>query len=769
MKQRWQQLCERTPRWLRAIPGEFLLAFALGLGLCFSRLLGVHGVESALALGLVLPPLAAFGAASALRRSRLAAEQRPKADPGLAAEPVGGSWPLYQTAERAVLLWAVPVAILGLNQLRIRQCEPAIALGFMVLGPLPGVLLAAFCGHAMALLVPRWQRAAAVAVPMLWLLRGLWAFWSTPAIFVFGHFGGFFPGTLYDDDVTLPAALWTFRALTLLWLLVVALGIALAEESGRLKLRRLIRNRRGSAVLLLALAVALFGEMKSPQLGHSSSVAHIDEVLGAQQIGERCIVHVPRELAQDSQRRLLEDCDFRVRRAEGLLGVSQSEKVHAFFYRNTEEKRRLMGAGRTYIAKPWRSEVHLQLGGWPHRVLAHEVVHVVAGNAADGPFRVAGRFGGYFPNPGWIEGIAVAIEWPTVDGLDPHQSVAALRRADRLPPLRQVMSTGFLVLPPRIAYASAGSFVAYAMQRFGAEAVREAHRAADATSLGSWEDLEAGWHEHLDAQQLPDGAQALSELRFARSSIFATTCPHRLAQLRLVLGGDLAAGDTEQAAATCREMLEIEPGAIDARSALVAALAREGDMEAANAELEHLAGAVPPIRDRAQESIADALWQRGEFAEAQAIYEELLSHPQPENEARNREVKLDALRRGGEEAEAIRALLLGDDGRGTNAPEAMFQAQRLSRLRSDGLGPYLQSRQLFFQERHALALELLDEALERGLATERLRREAHRMRGICLYALGRTAEAETQWQALSTDPLLRNEARDWLARIADVP
>jgi len=65
--------------------------------------------------------------------------------------------------------------------------------------------------------------------------------------------------------------------------------------------------------------------------------------------------------------------------------------VRAFFFRDAAEKKRLMGAGDTYIAKPWRKEVYLQMGAYPHPVLGHELAHVVAGSFGRGPFRIAGK------------------------------------------------------------------------------------------------------------------------------------------------------------------------------------------------------------------------------------------------------------------------------------------------------------------------------------------------------------------------------------------
>ncbi|MCU0671699.1 MAG: hypothetical protein MUE69_02785 [Myxococcota bacterium] len=784
-----------THRLARAIP--FLIAGAVGVALTTSRLVGVHGVESALALGLALPLLAAWlGArvgreASELSRSADANGGRdasvgvpvtaPLRAPNTASEAIG------RALGTGVLLLAIPTAILALNQLRVRNCAPLEGLAFVLLGPGVGVLLASFVGLLIGALVkrPRLATTLAVLVPIASALWGLLQFWFSPAIFVYDPFAGWFPGTIYDEDVGLPSSLLTYRAISLAWLgaAITLLSIVWQPSADRPLAWRNLRARWPRTLLAIALfAFALGGRTQGLALGHRTSVASIDETLGAVRRGDRCVVHAPRELSEAQLARMVEDCDFRVSRAESMLGVTQTRPVHAFFYRDTEEKRRAMGAGSTFIAKPWRDEVHLQLRGWPHPVLAHEVVHVVAGNAARGPFRVSGQLGGYLPNPGFIEGIAVAVEWPSSDGMTPHEWARALREMDRLPPLSDLFGLRFLQHPARDAYATAGSFVRWALDEKGAEAVRAAHRAGDPSLLGSTgsagsaadgatggqlAELEAEWNRFLDTIELDPRKLALAELRFSRSSIFATTCPHVLARLQQELGADLAAGDDRRVVRTCREILSIEEGDLGARLALVGALARRGQLDEARAELASLEeGAPAPLVAMAKERLADALWLRGDREAARALYEALLELPQSDDERRGREVKLLAIQTGGAVGRHVRDLLVGPDARGVPAPIAVHLARGIADAREDGLGAYLEARQLIQNERWDLAWPLLQVAKERGLPSERFDDELLRMTAISAFALGRLDESRTVFETARSRPALRNDADDWLARIA---
>lgn len=724
----------------------WLIGAVAGIGLSFSRLLGIHGPESALALGVLLPPFCAAIGARTRFTSLVLAEPAAKA--------------IKQALLRGWITWGIPVLILGLNQLRVRNCSPLEGFAFMLLGPGLGCTLATLVGVTCANTIARarWATAVAVLVPIGSYLAGLWSFWSTPAIFVFDHFGGWFPGTLYDEDVALPLALVTFRLATAAWIGAL-IALALVREHGE------VRWLWGLSALVFVgagIATSVYG----PELAHRSSRRGIDDALGRIIEGEHCIVHAPRELTPESLQRIVDDCDFRVVRAERALGVDQRTSVHAYFYRNSEEKRRWMGAGRTYIAKPWRTEVHLQMREWPHRVLAHEVVHVVAGNAADGPFKVSGTAAGWVPNPGLIEGIAVAIEWPEHDGMNPHQLSRAMAELDQLPELDQVMGLSFLTLPARRAYTAAGSFVRWMLDTRGAETTRRVHRAGSLDVLGDVSELEREWHAFLESEaELPEGALELTELRFHRASIFQTTCPHALAQLRQDLALDLAAGDDLEALATCEEILEIEPADLSALVSQPGALARRGRLEAAQQALERLEGAPPPLIARARESIADAHWLRGHGAQALAIYEALLQVPQSDDEARSREVKALALRGGGPQAGLVRDLLVGPSGRSVSSTVAVHLAREIDRFRPDGLGRYLEARQLMGQERFDLALVPILDARRLGLPTERIEDEALRMEGVIRFATGDLDGSEARFREALERPRLVNRAREWLERI----
>src|SRR5690606_11745554 len=118
-------------------------------------------------------------------------------------------------------------------------------------------------------------------------------------------------------------------------------------------------------------------------------------------------------------------------------------------------------------------------GGFPHPVLAHAVAHVVAGNLAPWPFHVSGAAAGLWPNPGLIEGLAVALAWDAREGLTPHEWARAMLDLGLMPRLGDLLGLGFLQGNAGRAYTASGSFLRYLGDTRGAEVLRRTYAGGD--------------------------------------------------------------------------------------------------------------------------------------------------------------------------------------------------------------------------------------------------------------------------------------------------
>ncbi|MET0385972.1 MAG: hypothetical protein ABW321_08445, partial [Polyangiales bacterium] len=519
-----------------SVPFAIAISCLVTLAMCAVPLFGIQGTESALLLGVVQPPLCAFATASLVQRYLL--------------RPIGTLRGLFtRTLGFALVLWALPVVILWLDATRVRNCSPTEGFVCMLLGPGFGITLASLVSTGLALLFPRWRLLplAAAALPVLTAARAIWGFYNGPSIFAYGHFFGFFPGTLYDESITFTQGFMWLRVASALLILGCALGILGCTDRTALSASLLPHPGR---LLPYTLALACFGltalsEQHSDELGWSSSTERVRTALGGTRNTRRCHLYFPREWSEIDRQRIADDCDFRVQQAERWLELTHPQPIDVYLFRSPAEKYALMGAEETNLAKPWRSEVYISSHGWPNPVLGHELVHVIARAAGSGPLRIAGRFNGLWPNPALIEGVAMAAAFQPLGGITLHEWAHAMLELDMIPPLSRLFGPGFLGHQERLAYTLSGSLLSFVRERWGAKAVRETYR------TGSLEDgvgqpiavIDAAWRASLKAQPLSPHTRDLARARFSGGGVLSALCPHVLGKLRDSLRADVGAGD----------------------------------------------------------------------------------------------------------------------------------------------------------------------------------------------------------------------------------
>lgn len=703
----------RLVAWWRRVDGPLaragLAVAVLLFGLGWFEPLGRPGYELALVAGLLAPPIVAIGVGLDVRAS---------SRPPLAS--------LRRSLGAASLIALAATVVALVHGVRTGLCEPVEGLTLFVLGPMAGLLVAAEWATVAALVLGWLRRGAAsrgaVVVsalmgPLASLLLAVGMFYGTPAIFAFEPFVGFFSGALYDTVIP-TAGLWTYRAASLATL------VALLALSGHLERRddgRLSFAWRGSPGLVLvgglAAGLALASVAYGDRLGHWHTATSIRAALPVETAGELCKVYHDQAASEDAAL-VVRDCDNNVAQLSSPLGVATSEPVAVYLFRDETQRQALMGAHHTSIAKPWRNELYLVVEDYPHPVLRHELVHVLAGRRARGPFSVAGALGGWLPNPGLIEGFAESFA-PRDDELSADEWAAAMRKLGLLPRLERLFGVGFFASASSTSYTAAGSFVSFLRREHGdPTVVRWYGGEALETLVGrQLSDLEREWWTDLDARPLRDAALVEARQRFDMPSVLMRRCPHAVDRM-LVEATAAESRDWDQAFAGYEAALALDPGCTRARLGLAGILERSGMQPAARRayeELESSEGAPPGARTAALERLGDLHARAEDFERARARYREVLERSLLEDRRRTVAVKLASLEVPAARV-AVGALLLGD---GKSAPKPLDAMARLGEWRisapDDGVPRYLIARQLVNARSFSHAADELEAALERPL------------------------------------------------------
>ncbi len=475
---------------------------------CLVSLLGIPGYEAAQAQTLFFALASGFLTITIFnRRSSEATDLLTSA-----------SWSAF-----ALLgMLAVNTAIICVSGFFRGTCQWADGLLWFALLPLPTIILGVASG-SLAAASFRKRRTAYIAYLLFASFMLIWellVIWKLPVTFAYNMLLGYFPGPVYDRAVRVSVALAAsrFEALSLstVFFCLAALIARFRFYRGYLHKRPAVSYTMALILSLLAFAVAAaYGQA----LGTAVTREFIHKELGGELVGKNVVLRYPEDLTKDKTRLLLLDAEFRFHQQSRFLGLKNPPPVSAYFYRNADEKKALMGAAGTQYADCSNREMHMNIQRPPHSVLKHEIVHVLAA-----PWGIKGL--GFSLILGITEGLAVASEGWRGDYPIPLWA-AAMKKIGRLPKMsKNSGATGFWKISGSRSYLAWGGFTTWLIDNYSMDAIRIIYQTGDWQKAfgASVEELEIKWRKHLDAMPVPERLMRIATGKFFRKSLFEARC-----------------------------------------------------------------------------------------------------------------------------------------------------------------------------------------------------------------------------------------------------
>ncbi len=746
---------QRRLMWVWAV-----VALTLAGVLCFVPLFDLIGYE----LSLAVAPLAALASTHlGLRTVACARAVESRAARETAeVRPLSAVLRLWRhTVARTLPVLLLPLGALALNGLRVRNCNPGIGLVWYAVLPLCSAAFGSALGVALGLAQQRssvWIALAPMLVTVGWSLARLYL---EPPIFVFDPLFGYFAGSVYDERVTVPTALLFARGYHLAMGLGLVTVCAMFLDGATLRLRW--RSRRGPLLALMCIAAAVEMYRLGPKLGFREDAQTIAAALGGTRVTSHFVLHyAPRGPYVRELDDVARELEFRWWELETTLGHAPNVAVHAYLFSNAGDKQALMGAGHTYIAKPWRREIYVNHEPFPQPVLGHELAHVFGADLGDwllGLPRVGLRL-----DVGLTEGFAEALTWQG-GALTPDESSAVLEKLHRLPTLDAVMSHDFWSLPAQQAYAVAGSFCHRLIERHGMERFVRLYQAGGSRSAydtifgQSFAALASEWLTYIRSIELPSGVLERERDRILRPSIFRRPCARELARKLELARQASGRGDHSEAETLLQAVCADEPDDPGHLEELLGERQRGGNTPGARQIAQRLLS--HPKLSASQRAatyavLADLDATERHFGDAAAAYRKAESQPADESQGRLYTVKRVMAERlaAGRDVPAIRpsleailATLVKPSGDG-----ALDFARLTAGAHADADDPllaYLAARQLANKGSWTEAEALLTHALAGGLPDERFDREAQRLDAEMAFRRRDLLLAATRYDALT--------------------
>jgi len=436
-------------------------------------------------------------------------------------------------------LWGC-IAALSFGEL----CDIRAGWAYLLVLALPGVWLSGAAWFFVGRLVARhWLRVLIYAVLVLFDLgAGGLKLLMWPQMVSFGQFYGFFAGSIYDEGLDILGALALYRVGTLA-LIVTALG------AGAWPVKPVVRVLCAGCGIVAAMGWHGFLAWRGDIV--PSGYGAIQKALWAEAVPDNGLAfssyevpfrihfmprHKDRASIDAEKGRLLRAYESDYRALREFFQTEPSRPFRVWLYPDSSAKGELLGSKHTSLARVWTHEIHLLATGLGSGLARHEMAHLFAASFADSPLGLAG--GRLVPVMGWVEGLAMAAQWP-MQQYDLHTWSAAILKSESLG-MKSIdgytLMVGFWGLPSRIAYTLAGSYVRWLLDRFGLQQIKRLSNSgfSDYPSIVgmSFEATIDAWRHDLTANHSVWHADRVVDLVYSGISIWTRRCARAMASKR---------------------------------------------------------------------------------------------------------------------------------------------------------------------------------------------------------------------------------------------
>lgn len=724
-------------RWLRRLQAQLLplswgaLLFLLG----FLPLLGGPRYEAALLAGVIGPfwlswdcALLSFAAAG----QRLALPQSTKGvqEASLLLNA------LARGLKRGILYLLLLLGVSAFHGLRAGFCEPEAGFALFVLGPGVGLLFTALLSSLLSAAgyelggqpSSNWKRVLSLlalgnAVPLFFVCIALLEFYFTPAVYLYSQLAGYFAGPIYETVEYPTTNLLTYRLGTLCTALgLVSALFALRDRAGR---------RLGGALSGLFFVASFTLALHGSALGHRSSTQSVRAALPQTVTQGPCEVWFsPLSTRAPDAQLLAEECQAHLKQIAHYFDLTPPTSVRVFLFAQDEHKKRHIGVAQTYIAKPWRREIYLQEAGYPHPILGHELAHIALGAWGRGPFHVAGKAVGLWPDPGRIEGFAVAAVPTENSDASLAEWARAMLELKRLPPVTSLFQVGFFLESAARSYTAAGAFVDFIRTKYGTQVLREWYSGSSLPALTgrTWSELQQDFHQSLLGAEPAEEVLAEAAQRFSSSAVFERRCPHLVDRLKQTAYQSCSI-NPQLTDELVGQALQLDPGQQELLPWSASCFLAQGETHSAQTGLRRLAQTenLPPwVQLRQRITQGDLHWLQGEASLARQEYEHARQQSPARASQRLLEVRLWALEQEEYVQSIVQEILIGPRTPGASSQAARLLGQWLERAPQEPMAYYLAAKNVQTTGAIEPALRWIEQAVRLGLPTENLLREALR-------------------------------------------
>jgi len=396
------------------------------------------------------------------------------------------------------------------------NCPISDGILFYIIISLPSLFFGIAVGYFISNVSMKFTYLIFTFIFIVILFSPLLEFYSNPQIYFYNPIFGYYPGTIYDEDLSIDKLLITYRLCNIVYFTLLIL------------ITKIICNKKNlykvSLAGLLFLMAIVFSILK-PVFSFATDSTRLNKVLCRSINTAHFQIHFSDSLNKKKEMifpALLHE--YYLDRINIELKEKYPYKIDSYIFDESRQKRELFGAGNADVAKPWLKQIYLNYSGYDSAV-KHEIVHDAAAVFGATPLKISQNC-----NPAMLEGMAVAIE-NNYDGYPVHYMAKLAYQAGYKITIDKLYDKlNFFFQTSSLSYIFSGSFIRYLIDLYGIEKVKKIYSDMNFMKYFGKDINELSFDYDLFLKNYPiDFNKNQAQLYFGGSTIFKKFCPRTAA------------------------------------------------------------------------------------------------------------------------------------------------------------------------------------------------------------------------------------------------
>lgn len=413
----------------------------------------------------------------------------------------------------SVIITLVPALLILIITLLKSICSFIESLKFYFVITFISGLISFFLIETINKIFPKYGYLIYILVIVTFILIPLFELYYYPQIYFYSPLIGYFPGTIYDEDISVDSKLLFYRLI----------NFTLVFFIYKIVKRNVYNNRVISVSVILILLI--IGFLSKPLLGFSTSenelLKHLNKTLD-----EKNFTIYASELDSLERKNIINHVHYYYSEFEKSLSVKPLKKIKIFLFENPQQKKKLFGSENANIAKPWLYHIYLDKTNWKNSV-KHEMAHIFSAEFGSSFLSLAGDF-----NPFLIEGFATSQD-PFINNISIDYLAALHYQKTKKNLVSELYhKLNFFEFNSTLSYLYSGSYVKFLIENYGIEKFKKFYSSNDFKNVYGQE-IDKVFEKYISYLQTIqiDFSDKFFNYYFARESLLQKSCTRFTAKI----------------------------------------------------------------------------------------------------------------------------------------------------------------------------------------------------------------------------------------------